>query len=98
MLEIKETNFGFNNEDRIKIVHRKKTEDKWRYITQASPDTFAKMVDRYISINYNEHYIKEEINILRCFNCQQYHHKGAIALLGRSVRDAPSPIELVSAL
>lgn len=79
MEEIRATNFGFNDEDKLKIVHRRKerVSQKWSYIIQASPNTYPKLVDRYICIDYNDHFIKEHINVLRCFNCQQYHHKAS---------------------
>lgn len=76
MLEIRETNYGFSSCDKIKIVHSKNFEGKWKYTIQAIPDTFAKMVNRYITINYREHYIKEHVSLLRCYKCQQYNHKG----------------------
>lgn len=77
MEEIKETNPGFNGEDKLKIVHKRKERlsQKWTYILQAIPATYDKLIDRYICVDYNDHYIKEHINVLRCFNCQQYNHK-----------------------
>lgn len=77
MDEIRETNFGFNAEDKLKIVHRRKEKNsgKWSLIIQTVPRTFHKLVDRYISVDYNDHFIKENIGVLRCYNCQQYNHK-----------------------
>lgn len=80
--EIRSTNQGFDDNDGIKIVHaksyshEKEKKEKWLYILEAKPQTFAKLVNRYIIINFNEHFVKEKFDVTRCFNCQQYGHKG----------------------
>lgn len=77
--EVKETNFGFNSEDTFKVVHHRKivrnNEESWTYIIEAPPNTYYKLVDRYISVDFNDHFIKEHIEAVRCYNCQGYFHK-----------------------
>lgn len=80
--EIKETNHGFNSADTINVVHQRKKhhEDKresWYYILEAPPTTFKKLLNRYLSIDFKDHYVKEYIEITRCYNCQQYNHKSS---------------------
>lgn len=77
MEELKCTNAGFCEDDKLKIVHKRKDQNnKWTLFLQADPTTFKKLANRYVSLDFNDHYIKENIRTLRCLNCQQYGHKG----------------------
>lgn len=77
--EVRETNFGFNPNDSFKVVHHKKmirnNEESWTYIIEAPPNTFNKLVHRYISVDFYDHFVKEHIEAVRCYNCQGYNHK-----------------------
>lgn len=80
--EIILANQGFNEEEAayIKVVHKrlKKTmngNQSWEYIIESNESTFGKLLDRYILIDFNYHFIKRFVNVTRCFNCQKYHHK-----------------------
>lgn len=80
-LEIKETNSGFVDEDFIKVVHRRKNVDvkrkieSWCYIIETGPGTYKKMVDRYLLIDFGDHFVRQYVEATRCYNCQQYNHK-----------------------
>lgn len=81
-LEIKETNPGFNSDDSIKVVHHRKnrygeTREMWSYVLETSPATFKKLLNRYISIDFKDHYVKQYVEATRCYNCQQYNHKSS---------------------
>lgn len=84
--EIKSTNHGFDDQDQIKMVHKKNylskenTNTKWSFIIQAKSHTYDKMINRYLNVNFNAHYVKEYITVRRCYNCQQYGHKGSNCL------------------
>lgn len=80
--EIKCTNSGFTENDQIKLMHKKNYKNKWgqtkwAYIIQSYPSTYEKLVNRYVNINFNSRFVKEYINVTRCFNCQSYGHRGA---------------------
>lgn len=74
--ELIKVNHFITTEDKIKIVFSKpnKMTKKWMVSFEVSGSTFIKMVNRYINIGWNSHYVKEDNHILRCFNCQGYHH------------------------
>lgn len=80
MEEIRSTNPGFDVNDGIKIIysknfcHEKDNQAKWLYILETKPQTFMILVNKYI--NFNEHFVKEKYDVTRCYNCQQYQHKG----------------------
>lgn len=84
--EIVEANQGFNDEDsmNIKVVHKRSKnmagKQSWEYIMEAEENTFGKLLDRYILIDYRYHYIKSYVNLTRCYNCQKYHHKATVCL------------------
>lgn len=75
--ELQSTNADYTKEDKIKIVHKykSKTDGKWSIFLQAAPSTFKKLVNRYVLLNFGDHFVKEFVNTLRCLNCQQYGHK-----------------------
>lgn len=81
--EILSTNPGFTEEDEIKVVHKKKVStnrrreqsQSWMYILQAKDETFGKLCDKHIMVDFGHHRVREHINITRCFNCQNYGHK-----------------------
>lgn len=79
LAELKSTNAYFTEYDRIKIVHsqQKKNDNKWTIFLQANTSTFRKLLNRYITLDFSDHYVKEYIHTLRCLNCQQYGHKAA---------------------
>lgn len=81
-LEIKETNSGFDSNDSIEVVHSRKSKfgektDRWSFIVEAPAHTYKKMLNRYISVDFNDHFVKQYVEAIRCFNCQQYNHKSA---------------------
>lgn len=77
--EIISTNYGFSKEDEIKVVHKRpmKTANqqnvspKWLYVLEAKEVTFQKLVNKNIMIDFRHHYIREYINLIRCYNCQK---------------------------
>lgn len=82
--EIKATNPGFLECDVIKVAFKKQMKSyrnesdlKWLYILEADGDTYEKLVDKYIMVDFSHHYIKEYVNVVRCFNCQKYNHKAS---------------------
>lgn len=79
--EIRSTNAGFDEQDRVKIVYsrsfKRGDKTKWNLILQAPPRTFDKLINSYINVNFRAHYVKEYVTVMRCFNCQQYGHKGS---------------------
>lgn len=82
-LEIKETNQGFDDADSINVVHHRKIvagsrkTTSWSYIFETSPSTFKKMVNRYLSIDFGDHFVRQHVEAVRCFKCQQYNHKSS---------------------
>lgn len=77
--EIKQTNPGFDTEDSIKVVHHRQTKDrnetKWMYFLEVNGRTFRKIVDKHLNIDFNSYIVREFVDVLRCFKCQQYGHK-----------------------
>lgn len=75
--ELRSTNPNFSDDDKIRIVHtqQNKKDGKWSVFLQASPATFNKLVDRYIILDFSDHYVKEYVHTRRCLKCQQYGHK-----------------------
>lgn len=62
--EIKETNPGFCSDDSIKVVHRRKLkfndcQEKWSYIIEANAATYKKLVDRYVTVDFDDHFVKQ---------------------------------------
>lgn len=79
--ELISLNHFIDEEDEFRIVHKKtyhiKGEKKWSLIVEVSGKTFRKVIDRHIHLGYKAHYIKEDINIIRCFNCQLFGHRAS---------------------
>lgn len=82
--EIKETNHGFSDTDAIKVVHHRKfvtgeirKKESWCYIIEAPPITYKKMVNRYLSVDFSDHFVRIYVDAVRCYNCQQYNHKSS---------------------
>lgn len=82
--ELIATNPRLNDNDRreIKIVHHfnrkgKRGDQNWSYILETNGKVFSKIVNNYILLDYNYHFVKEYLSVLRCFRCQGYNHKGS---------------------
>lgn len=79
--EIKQTNPGFVEEDSLKVIHHRKKSniarktESWYYIVEVPPNTYKKMVDRYLSLDFKDHFVRQYVDATRCYNCQQYNHK-----------------------
>lgn len=79
--EIIKTNFGFTDEDDIKVHHKRlmrnnnEGKEKWLYILQAPEQTFSKLHNKSILVDFNHHFVREYLSVTRCYNCQQYKHK-----------------------
>ncbi len=70
-------NYIYNEEDQIKVVFARQSRfsKKWIHYIEAPGSTFIKLVNTYANIGWTSHFIKEDFNILRCLNCQQYNHE-----------------------
>lgn len=77
--ELLSTNPNFTEADKVKIAHaqQSKNDGKWTLYLQSSPSTYAKLVNTYVLLDFNDHFVKEYIHTLRCLNCQQYGHKAS---------------------
>lgn len=56
--------------------------NKWTLIIETNGSTFNKMVNRYVNIGWDSHYVKEYLNLRRCYKCQLYNHK-----IGECIKD-----------
>lgn len=82
--ELFATNPRLSDEDlnNIKVsYHFKKQGQKgktiWSYVVETNGCVFSKLVNNYIMLDYNYHYVKEYFNVLRCFRCQGYNHRSS---------------------
>lgn len=79
--EIVTSNQGFTEEEceEIHVVHirsrKTSTGDRWDYIIESDLKMHQKLVNRYILVDFQHHFLKNYISITRCYNCQRYHHK-----------------------
>lgn len=77
--EITKTNPGFCEEDNFKLVHKKlvksRESEKWMYVIEPGEQTYKKMENRYIMVDFKHHFVREYLNVTRCYNCQRYKHK-----------------------
>lgn len=82
--EILACNQWFDEEDsnQIKVVHKRcrksSSGDRWDYIIEADDPAYEKLLNRYVLIDYNHHFMKDYISLTRCYNCQRYHHKATM--------------------
>lgn len=67
-------NADIDSTDKIRIVWCKKIENKYNYVLECGKETYAKLVNRYINIEWKSYYAKEHIFIVRCNKCQRYGH------------------------
>lgn len=73
---------GFTDKDNVKLLQNKIIKKSWVYkkgsfSIQATPQTFDKLVDRFINANFNARFVKEYINVPICLHCQSYGHREA---------------------
>lgn len=80
--ELLNLNAFMDNSIEFKIVHRKQFKNKWTLIIETNGSTFNKMVNRYVNIGWDSHYVKEYLNLRRCYKCQLYNHK-----IGECIKD-----------
>lgn len=77
--ELIQTNHSLDDNDVIQVVHHKKVKyqssTKWLYVLEVSGKTFAKIVDKYLNIDFKSQIVREHVDVLRCYKCQKYGHK-----------------------
>lgn len=80
--ELINLNAFLDNSIEVKIVHKKQFKNRWTLLIETNGSTFNKMVNRYVNIGWDSHYVKEYLNLRRCYKCQLYNHK-----IGECIKD-----------
>lgn len=77
--ELMQTNPGFDENDHVKVVYHRQVKQhngtKWMYFLEVSGRTYSKIVDRHVNIDFQSQVVREYVDVLRCYKCQQYGHK-----------------------
>lgn len=65
--------------DEIEVRHIREIKSKktWTAFIETAGEAFRKIMDQgKVYLNWDSCPVYEDISVLRCYNCQRYHHKG----------------------
>lgn len=66
-----------NSQDKMKITHTRQSKKtkKWTICVETLGHTFKKLVNTQLDMGWNQCQVREDLNILRCFQCGRFGHK-----------------------